>query len=47
MVTTNDAKLAETVRTLRDHAFSKERHFWHKSRNRFVAAYQDIMNMPI
>jgi perosamine synthetase len=30
MVTTNNAELAETVRTLRDHAFSKERHFWHK-----------------
>jgi perosamine synthetase len=30
MVTTNDPQLAETVRTLRDHAFSKERHFWHK-----------------
>jgi perosamine synthetase len=30
MVTTNNAELADTVRTLRDHAFSKERHFWHK-----------------
>jgi perosamine synthetase len=30
MVTTNNLELAETVRTLRDHAFSKERHFWHK-----------------
>jgi perosamine synthetase len=30
MVTSNDPELAETVRTLRDHAFSKERHFWHK-----------------
>jgi perosamine synthetase len=30
MVTTNNLQLAETVRTLRDHAFSKERHFWHK-----------------
>jgi perosamine synthetase len=30
MVTTNNSELAETVRTLRDHAFSKERHFWHK-----------------
>jgi perosamine synthetase len=30
MVTTNNTRLAETVRTLRDHAFSKERHFWHK-----------------
>ena len=30
MVTTSNMQLAETVRTLRDHAFSKERHFWHK-----------------
>jgi perosamine synthetase len=30
MVTTNNSDLAEVVRTLRDHAFSKERHFWHK-----------------
>jgi perosamine synthetase len=30
MITTNNTRLAETVRTLRDHAFSKERHFWHK-----------------
>ncbi len=30
MVTTNDPRLAEVVRTLRDHAFSHERHFWHK-----------------
>jgi len=30
MVTSNNPELAETVRTLRDHAFSKERHFWHK-----------------
>jgi perosamine synthetase len=30
MVTTNNPQLAEVVRTLRDHAFSKERHFWHK-----------------
>jgi perosamine synthetase len=30
MVTTNDGRLAERARTLRDHAFSKERHFWHK-----------------
>lgn len=30
MVTTNNPQLAETIRTLRDHAFSKERHFWHK-----------------
>jgi perosamine synthetase len=30
MVTTNNSQVAEAVRTLRDHAFSKERHFWHK-----------------
>jgi perosamine synthetase len=30
MVTTNDEKLARVVRRLRDHAFSDERHFWHK-----------------
>jgi perosamine synthetase len=30
MVTTRNPQLAEVVRTLRDHAFSKERHFWHK-----------------
>jgi perosamine synthetase len=30
MITSNNAELSETVRTLRDHAFSKERHFWHK-----------------
>jgi len=30
MITSNNPELAETVRTLRDHAFSKERHFWHK-----------------
>jgi perosamine synthetase len=30
MVTTNNPQLADVVRTLRDHAFSKERHFWHK-----------------
>jgi perosamine synthetase len=29
MVTTNDERLAAVVRTLRDHAFSTERHFWH------------------
>jgi perosamine synthetase len=29
MVTTNDERLARTVRRLRDHAFSEERHFWH------------------
>jgi perosamine synthetase len=30
MVTTNDEPLAALCRTLRDHAFSKERHFWHR-----------------
>jgi perosamine synthetase len=30
MVTTNDAELARVARRLRDHAFSDERHFWHK-----------------
>ena len=30
MVTTNEVKLADLSRNLRDHAFSKERHFWHK-----------------
>jgi perosamine synthetase len=30
MITTNDAKLATLSRNLRDHAFSNERHFWHK-----------------
>lgn len=30
MITTNDADLAELTRNLRDHAFSSERHFWHK-----------------
>jgi len=30
MITTNDEAFAEKARTLRDHAFSKERHFWHK-----------------
>ena len=29
-VTTQDAALARVVRRLRDHAFSDERHFWHK-----------------
>ena len=32
MITTNDETFAEKARTLRDHAFSKERHFWHKYR---------------
>ena len=30
MVTTNDPKIARLARNLRDHAFSEERHFWHK-----------------
>jgi perosamine synthetase len=30
MVTTNDGELARVARRLRDHAFSDERHFWHK-----------------
>jgi perosamine synthetase len=30
MVTTNDRQLADLCRNLRDHAFSPERHFWHK-----------------
>jgi perosamine synthetase len=30
MVTSNDAELARVARRLRDHAFSDERHFWHK-----------------
>jgi perosamine synthetase len=30
MVTTNDAEVARVARRLRDHAFSDERHFWHK-----------------
>jgi len=30
MVTTNDKKLAEKMQLLKNHAFSNERHFWHK-----------------
>jgi perosamine synthetase len=30
MVTTNSKKIAKKIRILRDHAFSEERHFWHK-----------------
>jgi perosamine synthetase len=30
MVTTNDKKLAEKMQLLKNHAFSDERHFWHK-----------------
>jgi len=30
MVTTNDKKLAENMQIIKNHAFSHERHFWHK-----------------
>jgi perosamine synthetase len=30
MITTNDPEIARLARILRDHAFSEERHFWHK-----------------
>jgi perosamine synthetase len=30
MVTTNDAPFARVVRSLRDHAFHPDRHFWHE-----------------
>ena len=30
MLTTNNEEIAEIAKNLRDHAFSKERHFWHK-----------------
>jgi perosamine synthetase len=30
MITTNDTQLAALAENLRDHAFSSERHFWHK-----------------
>lgn len=30
MITTNDERIAALARQLRDHAFSHERHFWHK-----------------
>ncbi len=30
MVTTGDPQVAELARELRDHAFSRERHFWHR-----------------
>ncbi len=30
MITTNDAQIASLARNLRDHAFSTERHFWHR-----------------
>jgi perosamine synthetase len=32
MVTTNDEQIAAIARELRDHAFSSERHFWHRFR---------------
>ncbi len=32
MVTTNDARFASVARRLRDHAFSEDRHFWHRYR---------------
>jgi perosamine synthetase len=32
MITTADAKIATVVRTLRDHAFTAQRHFWHQYR---------------
>jgi perosamine synthetase len=32
MLTTNDPEIARVARRLRDHAFSDERHFWHKYR---------------
>jgi perosamine synthetase len=32
MVTTNNPELARIIRKLRDHAFSGDRHFWHKYR---------------
>jgi perosamine synthetase len=32
MITTNDKQLAHMARTLRDHAFSQDRHFWHSYR---------------
>jgi perosamine synthetase len=32
MVTTSDPEIARLARNLRDHAFSHERHFWHKYR---------------
>ena len=32
MVTTNDERFARVARRLRDHAFSEDRHFWHRYR---------------
>src|SRR5262249_11395794 len=31
MITTDDDELAAKARNIRDHAFSKERHFWHSA----------------
>jgi perosamine synthetase len=31
MITTDDAELAAKARNVRDHAFSNERHFWHRA----------------
>lgn len=41
MITTNDAHLAALTQNLRDHAFSNERHFWHK----FVGFNYRMTNM--
>ena len=41
MVTTNNAELAHIARNMRDHAFSHERHFWHK----FIAFNYRMTNM--
>lgn len=41
MITTNDAKFAALAHNLRDHAFSSERHFWHK----FVGFNYRMTNM--
>jgi len=30
MITTNNKEISDVARNLRDHAFSKERHFWHQ-----------------
>lgn len=41
MITTNNAKFAALTQNLRDHAFSHERHFWHK----FVGFNYRMTNM--
>lgn len=41
MITTNNAKFAALAHNLRDHAFSSERHFWHK----FVGFNYRMTNM--